>query len=54
MRFAVLIGLFLSSCFYSEKCDQVVTQSCNNDNDTSCEMKTQCEDQAYRPSLEGI
>ena len=53
MRFAVLIGLFLSSCFYSEKCDQVVTESCN-DNDSSCVMKTQCEDEAYRPTLEGI
>jgi len=53
MHFAVLIGLFLSSCFYSEKCDQVVTQSCN-DNDSTCLTKTQCEEETYRPSLEEI
>ena len=53
MRFIVLLNLFLSSCFYSEKCDQIVTESCN-DNDSSCTMKTECEENAYRPALEGL
>ena len=44
---------FLSSCFYSKKCDQVVTETCN-DNDSTCAMKTECENDAYTPSVEGL